>query len=464
MRQTKSAVCSLVVLALFLPFSTGLGGGWNLAGVGAKALSMSGAFRAIADDHSAMYWNPAGLAGQSTSLYLEAKTLFPMTWVTPNTPSTTPGFDGYYLYRNGMKRTSKATIYPAGSFSFLYQVDNKITTGLSVFSPSALGNEWDRLTLGPYQGYNENPSYPSKDWSTDFKVMDIHPTVGYRVDEKLRIGLGISIDYANVVLQAPKVTPSDDGTGNPIPMPAHHFFIDTELNGDGIGYGFNIGILYEVNEKLRVGASYHSPVTIGLKGSVKQTLYMPNITEEENRKAEPDAEADLPLPMDFGVGAAYEPIEYMTVAADIVWTNWKTVDEIDIDMDGVGLDGQAAQDSKLILHYEDTIRLSLGVNYILDPKKGLELRGGYYYDPTPIPGETLRPNITDAANKSNFSLGCALNLSEKVMLEGYWEHLFSGKRTVSAKDNDGDGLYDNVPGEWKTQVDTFGFSLRYLFK
>ncbi len=50
-------VCLLIVLSFSL-----FAGGIALSGVGARAISMGGAMRGLADDNSAMYWNPAGLA------------------------------------------------------------------------------------------------------------------------------------------------------------------------------------------------------------------------------------------------------------------------------------------------------------------------------------------------------------------------------------------------------------------
>ena len=51
----KSSLCLLAFLLLTLPASAELG-------IGTRALGMGGAFTAVADDSTTVYWNPAGLA------------------------------------------------------------------------------------------------------------------------------------------------------------------------------------------------------------------------------------------------------------------------------------------------------------------------------------------------------------------------------------------------------------------
>ena len=52
----KSSLCLLVfLLSLTLP-------AWGELGIGTRALGMGGAFTAVADDSTTVYWNPAGLA------------------------------------------------------------------------------------------------------------------------------------------------------------------------------------------------------------------------------------------------------------------------------------------------------------------------------------------------------------------------------------------------------------------
>ena len=101
----------ILTLALLIP-SLVFAGGYNLAGVGSKALAMSGAYRAIADDYSALYWNPAGLAGQGYQATLEFKTLMPLTWLRPNTAPTSAH---YGRYNDGVEEVSETAFYPAGS-------------------------------------------------------------------------------------------------------------------------------------------------------------------------------------------------------------------------------------------------------------------------------------------------------------------------------------------------------------
>ncbi|MDH4224003.1 MAG: hypothetical protein OEV55_10775, partial [candidate division Zixibacteria bacterium] len=54
-------------LLLSYPLSNSNSSGLTPSGVGTKALGLGGAFRGLADDWSASYWNPAGLAFQTKS-------------------------------------------------------------------------------------------------------------------------------------------------------------------------------------------------------------------------------------------------------------------------------------------------------------------------------------------------------------------------------------------------------------
>ena len=463
-----------VLLILFLVHSSVLAGGYNLAGVGAKALTMSGAFRGVADDWSAMYWNPAGLAGQSNAVALEGKSLFPLVWLTPNVTSHYSGYEGYV---NGVEVTTNEQAYPAGAFGVTLGLPNNLTAGFSVFAPSALGAEWKGLYTGPPYGYH-NDDYPDIAWSSDLKVFDIHPSIAYQVNEDLKLGLGIGINMGIIKLQVPKKIPTK------AIMPSEHFYADAVLEGDGIGFGFNLGALYKVNEKLSIGVAYRHSVTIPITGTLKQTVYLPNspglqsakpelahLFEGGTAEAEPDGEADFPLPRDAGIGLAYHPNAKLTLTYDVVWTNWGAVDEIDIVLTGDGpvdSDGdgvvEPAEDTKLLLMYADTYRVSIGADYLFYEPKNMYLRFGYYFDPSPIPAGSLRPTITDVADKHNFSVGFKYMAMEDLAIEAYWEHLFTNERSVVSLDANEDGSIDNIAGDWKLQVDTFGIQATYFFK
>lgn len=459
------AAISVVLIFLFLLPTVVLAGGYNLAGVGAKALAMACAFRGVSDDWSSMYWNPAGLAGQSNSVYIDVKSLSPIVWLTPNVAST---YGDYTGYRNGVEQTSSAKNYLAGSFGLVYSLNDKYTLGLSVFAPSALGAEWNNLFTGPPHGYNNDVAYPERGWFSDLKVIDIHPTVGYMASDRLSFGVGIAIQYADLMLESPKLMPSG------APMPYQHFYVDAILEGTGIGFGFNVGMLFKATDDMRVGLSYRGPVTVPVEGKVKQLLILPNnpaiialdptkapLFSGGSLSADPDATTDFPVPMDFGFGVAYDVNDKLTLATDILWTNWEDVDIIKIDVDGNGPTGEPSDDTELILMYENSFRYSFGFNYQLKP--GLDLRGGYYYEETPIPDGSLRPTIADVNDKSNISVGFGWDFRDNMILEGYYERVFTAEREIGDEDIDGDGSIDNLAGKWKMQVDTFGLTFGYRF-
>ncbi len=467
MSAKKGIIPVLLAFVLTLSISPAFAGGYNLAGAGAKALAMAGAYRGVADDWSAMYWNPAGLIGQDNTVTLTGKFLFPMVWLTPDVPGSFPGYSGY---RNGVEQTTDSKNYIAGAFGLTYRIDDKMTAGLSVFAPAALGADWSNLYTGPPYGYNNTVAYPEKAWQSDIKVIDIHPTFAYKLHDRIRLGLGVAIQYATITLRSPKKIPSG------APFPTEHFYVDATLEGDGMGAGFNLGALFDLTEFMTLGVSYRGKVDLNIEGEVKQDLYHPmNLGIQASKpemaslfnggvsSAAPEGTATFPIPMDLGAGVAIDPIDNLTFALDMTWTQWSYVDEVIIELDGTGPTGDPAEDSKLPMQYEDIIKFSFGFDYLVYKPGNLHVRGGYYFDPSPIPPGSLRPSITDVADKHNISLGFEYSPLPKLIIEGYWEHLFSEERTVESEDIDGDGSIDNLAGDWKFQVDTFGLSFGYRF-
>jgi long-chain fatty acid transport protein len=461
-----------IILTIFLiSASPGLllAGGYNLAGVGAKALAMAGAFRAISDDYSAVYWNPAGLAGQRKMAVLDGKVLYPMVWLTPNVSSPNPGYPGYEGYRNGVEQTTKANSYMAPTFGLTYPVNDRFTAGLGVYAPSALGAEWVNLFTGPPYGYNNTTPYPERSWFSDLKVIDFHPTLAIKATDRIKLGIGIAAQYGDITLESPKLAASG------APFPYQSFYIDATLTGSGWGTGFNAGILYDIRDDLALGIAYRGETTIAVEGQVEQILILPysrGIQAADPSKAalfsggsltaSPDATADFPLPADFGMGLAWKCCK-LTLAYDFTWTNWGSVKDVTIKMNGNGPTGEPATDTKLVLRYKDTIKMSIGADYLLYEPKNVHLRAGFYTDPSPIPNGSLRPTITDVADKNNLSFGFSHDISDKACLEGYYERVWSGTRTVTEEDMDADGEVDNLPGDWKMEVNTFGLSLSYKF-
>ena len=74
MRSSRTLFTLLFSLLLSASlFANGL----SLNSVGTKATSMGGAFVGLANDYTAIYWNPAGLAGQNSGVMLFATDIIP---------------------------------------------------------------------------------------------------------------------------------------------------------------------------------------------------------------------------------------------------------------------------------------------------------------------------------------------------------------------------------------------------
>jgi long-chain fatty acid transport protein len=100
----------------------------------------------------------------------------------------------------------------------------------------------------------------------------------------------------------------------------------------------------------------------------------------------------IKLPQQWTVGAAYRPLDELEIEADVVWTDWSVFKNLDINVPANAASG--TQTLATPENYTNTISVRAGIEYWL-PDLGLGLRGGYIYDPSPVPAASLTPQLPD---------------------------------------------------------------------
>jgi len=458
--------------------------GVSLTGIGARAVALGGAYRAVSNDWSAMYWNPAGIT-QIEGMHFG--TSFEMIMPTSKYTLGDGAPGTYAVYKTTETENDPRTFYiPAAGF--VYGMEN-MSFGLSFYVPFGLGAKWDILNTTGY-----NAAYPEFDYEDDLKIIDIHPTFAYKVNEKLSIGVGFSFTLAVIVLRTPDTQPLFDNatiaaivsgvlSGQNLNPDAYtNVLVDKELEGDGTGMGFNFGLQYNLTEDLTLGLSANWYNDIELDGKISATAYLTTLDDATNQqltstldymisqeqitetnkleilgafsgvqlpvydKAKGDTK--LALPMTIGGGIAYTGIENLLVSADISWTQWSCWDSIKIEIE------QDHSTSYLIEKWEDGIRFSMGLEYKLMDL--LMLRAGYYTEPSAIPEETLGITIPDLNRRHGINFGIGYCLSPVDLFASY-EKIFIGDNEIEEWSD------HNMAGIYKMNVNNIMFGLGYNF-
>ena len=118
----------LLSIGVFLVFLSSLAAanGLNLNSIGSRALSMGGAFVGLADDFSAAYWNPAGMAQFSKKTF--------GFYASDVIPSMTYKFDMLGMSLVNAKTNSKN--YFTGMAAYYFPINDKLVAGISAYVPA----------------------------------------------------------------------------------------------------------------------------------------------------------------------------------------------------------------------------------------------------------------------------------------------------------------------------------------
>jgi long-chain fatty acid transport protein len=390
-----------VLLVLLFTASTSFAAGFRLTEAGAKAMGMGMAFTAQADDPSAIYFNPAGLTQLKGQNLMVGATYLKLngadfTGSTPLTGGATAS------------ETQKSLdfIIPNAYYTKTTS-DGYISYGVGIFSPFGLGQEYE----------NKNTSiFRNQITKIDLMTVVVNPTIAFRINEVLSVGVGIDWMWGQAKLDKTPVFP---GVGN---------LYDSELKGDGDAWGYNFGLLLKPTENLKIGANYRSPFTLKIKnGDVTLSnispaypgLPSPYLPAPSNTKGS----ATVAMPATFALGAAYT-MGKLTVEADADWTFWHSFSSLPITIQNQVPTLYSTENPK---RWNDVVAIRLGAEYrVTDP---LAVRAGFVYDPSPVPADTMGPELPDS-NRLNYTVGAGYKIG-KVTIDGAFMYIDKQDRTVS---------------------------------
>ncbi len=190
MKNIARALGLLVLVSATRPARAG-----NLDGVfvSDQAAMMGGAVTALASDTTAIFYNPAGLAADTShaSISLSTSSYGVSTRSSPSLLAQSPST------RSSDLTTQQLLSVPA-AIAFFVPINERLGAGFGIFVPTAL-NEWQRDAVTIENGTTvSRASYENRLVGTDFRIGG---GMGYALTDNLRIGGGLFATYTVATLQ-----------------------------------------------------------------------------------------------------------------------------------------------------------------------------------------------------------------------------------------------------------------------
>jgi long-chain fatty acid transport protein len=437
--MTKGRHLAVWIFALAVLTPQVRGNGFNLNGLGSRATAMGGAYVALADDFSAVYWNPAGAAGfknQVLGFYLTD--LLPRNKYRLDVP-TSSGSSTLVDAR------SKMTHYLGGMLAYYRPVSDRLVVGFGVYTPSGVGANWNGAAFAPVSAGG------TYDWSSKIGLVSISPLIAYRISDAISVGATFNLNYGTFGLHM---------HAGEVEIPVSPYSVnlgqyDETMSGWGIGATF--GVQVKPSDTLSFGLTVKTPSTVKFSGDgeISNMAALGYSTTSE-------LDREITFPLWVGFGAAFRPSSRLLLSADVQWTQWskmKTLDTEFADAAWKVLMAMSGQDSRK-MDWADEAQIRFGAEYSLN--KTLAVRVGYYHDPSPSPDTTLNvllPSYTYDSVAAGFGYKIA-----GLQVDFGVEYLMGGERNVEYLKTLTDPAFASaMPGKYKMTMLVPNMSVGFRF-
>jgi long-chain fatty acid transport protein len=415
----KYLPCVVVLSAVLGVSSISSAAGFKISEQGAKAMAMGNAFSAMADDPSALYFNPAGIS------YLPGfqVNVGALGIIAPQTEfrGTTPlsGNPPLGTGNSSVLERSKQDLFIIETVYATYSLEKiPISFGLGVNSMYPLSKSWDDSSV-----------FRNQVQTAYIKPINFQPTVAYRFDDlKLSVAAGLDITYAIVSLQKDAYSPAIDPT-NPTPPLGAYELGSLGLDGSDTSVGYNFGIRWKPRSDLTFGVAYRSEITLDIDGEANFLATTPTglgaiglsssaVFPYTRARATSKASTSITLPDSLDLAVAWQPTDKLTLEFDATRTGWSSFNRLLIHFDSPEF--AAFNNQPDPRNWQDVWSYKFGGQYAVNDR--LDLRAGYSFDTTPVPDATVDPILPDA-DRHSFAIGAGIHNNFAALDLAYmWVH------------------------------------------
>jgi len=327
-------------------------------------------------DPSTIFFNPAGMTQlQGTQAQAGVNLLIPNSKVKDNGTTAPVGITAGVGPGSG--NPYDPTPVPNGYLS--HQISDNLWAGIGVSAPFGLGSDYGETWFGRFDSTK-----------TELAVIDIQPTVAYKINDWASIGVGVNFQHSDADLRN-HVNLVGLGLGEGT----------SKLTGKDWGYGYSIGLQFKPWETTTIGLNYKSEVHHNLDGKIQVNALA---TGNPVAALTSNGKAKLVTPDHATFGIAQQLNDRWTVQGQATWFGWNNFDNISAFRDSGALASRVDQ------NYQTTWAFALGAEYIAS--EAWTFRAGMQFDQTPTT-DLYRTTRTPDGDRTWVSLGATYSYSPK---------------------------------------------------
>lgn len=346
----------LPILLLGLVPTLALGLGIRIADQNPEATARGDAFAATADNPSAIYYNPAGIAQlDGTRVLMGAYAISLQTDVRLDAPGSKSNFSSTndeFQYAPQLFLTWKPKQYP-------------VALGVGVYAP-----------FGFALDYPDDTPFRTLAHKGSIQFITINPVIAYKVCDALSIGVGALINYGEATLERGVLATGDQ----------------FRFKGDGSSYAFNAGLLFKPHRMHSFGVNYRSASNMDFDGRSRlqydgftvPTPFGPFPVPGVDQRQ--DASVRFDFPQNVVLGYSFRPTEDWNFEFNYDWTDWDTLNDVTLK--------QGSGDVILPFRWRSSAFYEFGVTKKFS--HGCHLSAGYIYSENSVPNESFNPTIPDS--------------------------------------------------------------------